>query len=243
MASESFFLRFFWGPRPEEADRCAGRLAAFVSELAKIDSAFGSLRSIDGSGDERPAPPDRKRLADLLWKHGVNRRDADRSVIPELGFSLTLVANGGDVAFPVEVGCGRSTEWVPNRCLIEFPNQGKTSSRLVRAPVLVRIAKAVVAAWEPDHGVVTSLECSRLVQQGGSRLEAGWITFLSGRFSALTTIPSFARVESIVGGRLIVATPDRPSCEDPDYAKFIRSLTASLRSGSCKLGPPGPNAR
>jgi len=224
MTKEVFFLRFLWGPRPESLKRCAGRLDAFLSELRSIDNAFAAWRRDNTTAFQVPLGV--KRLEGWLAE-GVNRNDVGKEVIAELGFALSLTSSE-ESTLTLRVNCGVYSSWTNNCCSIEFPSTGKVADRILRADILTRVAKATVLAWQPDHGVITSHQCSARSQPPSFLSEAGWITYLSEKYNHLSQLPSQLTTENIVGGRLVVATSDRFDSTNAQHMKPIMVLTAKL---------------
>jgi hypothetical protein len=79
----------------------------------------------------------------------VNRRDVDREEIPELGFSFD-VWNGGDVSFRATVGA--YSPHVGNAAVLSFQGPIQLGDADWR-----KLLDAAIEAFDPEHGVVTSL--------------------------------------------------------------------------------------
>jgi hypothetical protein len=155
------------------------------------------------------------------------------------GFSLGLW-NGEtqEAASSVSLSCGAASVWVPNSCVVRLPGEGLAAERLLQAPVLARILRAMVLAWEPESGVATSHGF-----QGGvsESVEAdtfvGWVTYVSHRRGQLPSLPAPVRVEPVEDkGSLVILNPERISSDDVELARTV----AGLFDKAGLLGPLKP---
>jgi len=230
MLKEAFYLKFAWGPRKEDLDQCADRLAKFLSDLSIIDPAFATF--LGGRKKERlyrmPIDPG---LFKRWLAQGVNREEIGNAPIPDLGFSTSLILNEeDDVAFPLRIHCGCYAPRVPNICSIIFPRSGGAARRLLKTPMLLKIAKAVIENWQPDVGIISSDECRRISPLSSFASEAGWITYLPEKLNELTDIPASAQVEKIGNGRLIIATKAHFSSANSNHMEVVKHLAKSLQA-------------
>jgi hypothetical protein len=224
MATESIFLLVQWGPRNEGVEACANRLDSFILELAYIDPAFNVWRRVaaDNAGGSETLLG-RRQLAKWL-SEGIPRSGDGERPLPGSGFPIALTADR--LALPLRVNCGGYSAGVRNSCTIEFARDSDAAQRVVRAAVLGEIAKAAVRVWGPDHGVVTSHECSRRLSPACPLSEAGWLTYLSRSYDPIEPAPG--RVETLENGRLVYATAERFSSLDPDHMEFVRELSGLM---------------
>jgi hypothetical protein len=162
----------------------------------------------------------RQQLAKWLSK-GIHRSDDGERPLPGLGYSIALTADR--LALPLRVNCGGYSARVRNWCTIEFARDGDASERVLRAAVLAEVARAAVRVWQPDHGVITSHECSRSLSHACSLSEAGWLTYLSRMYDPIESLPG--HVETLENGRLVLATAERFSSSKADHMKFVRKLS------------------
>jgi hypothetical protein len=221
MTEESFFLRVQWGPRNEGVEACTRRLNAFILELAYIDPAFNLWhRTTADDPGRREYLWGQEQLATWLAEGACRTDNGDRPA-PRQGFSIAL--NADRLALPMRVNCGGYAAWVRNSCTIELARDGDASERVLRAAVLENIARAAIRVWQPDHGVVTSHECSRRLSAACPLSEAGWLTYLSRIYDPIDPMPG--HVEMLENGRLVLATAERFSSLKPDHVKFVRELS------------------
>jgi hypothetical protein len=224
---ETYYGRFLWTERKEDIDSCAERLSLFLSDLEAIDPFFLAWRDGDKPKKEYRLPMSRQQLVRILEKN-VNRKDIGGAVIPELGFAVSLIAETQFSGFVLRVRCGGFSPWTSNCCSIEFPTQGEDAERILQIPSLVRIANAVIRNWHPQHGVITSHQCSKHVPPESFFKEVGWITYLSRQYGKLPKIPSRIEVEVIEGGHLIITTRERFSCGNPAHVEAVTNLSSLL---------------
>ena len=163
-------------------------------------------------------------------REGVNRKDIGKAVIPELGYSVTLIFDSDDSFITLRINCGVYSPWVTNVCAIEFPTKGRTADRILQSDTMIRIAKSTINSWNPDHGVITSHQCSDLLSPKTSLSEAGWVTYLSGKHRRLSEAPKQLRIEDVGDGRLFIATSERFSSRNSDHMKSVFALSTVLVS-------------
>jgi hypothetical protein len=165
-ADAYYVVGVYWGMREESRQACAERISAFLIALANQDAALSQwFEQVYSVKQPRvPVPTAPERIAPLLE---VNRLDfGRRDVIPELGFSFSAWDGRADgVAASLGVSCGTYSSVVPNSAVVSFDPQAALSLELLRG-----ILRSAVAAFDPDKGVVTSMETARA--QGGPTSEA-----------------------------------------------------------------------
>ena len=156
----------------------------------------------------------------------------------ELGFNVWLWnggCGGGEVG--LHSGCGGLSEDVPNYCLVEPPSAGSGSERVLTAPLLAEVLRAMALAWEPDWGVIMSRAHARLLpREPASHVQVGWGTYLSHRLGTLPPLPAPVRVEPVEDkGSLILLTPERFTASNPEHvalaARVRELLEPAIKNG------------
>jgi hypothetical protein len=152
----SYIVGVYWGAREESREDCAARISAFLIALAKHDVAlskwFKKMYSRKQPLVQVPMTP--VGLTPLL---GVNRRDIDREIIRELGFDFSAWDGRDDeIGASLSVACGAYTSVVPNSAVVSFDPQAAPALDLLRG-----ILRSTVAAFDPENGVVTTIESAR----------------------------------------------------------------------------------
>jgi hypothetical protein len=163
---------------------------------------------------------------------GINRKDIGGEEIPELGFAASFQAGEDTPGVTLRINCSVYSAWVNNTCTMTFPRGGETVDRILDVPILTGIAKAVILSWQPDHGVITSHECSSILSPQSFYSEAGWMTYLSAKYTELSAMPREAVIDVIGDGRLIIATMERFSSANTKHMETVRELASILNSWS-----------
>jgi hypothetical protein len=103
---------------------------------------------------------------------------------------------------------------------------------VLTAPVLAEVVRAMVMAWEPDWGVVTSGDFRDSVsQEGDVGTFVGWMTYISAQRGAVPALPAPVRVASIEDeGALIQLTSERISAANPGQVALARDVQGVLRA-------------
>ena len=226
-----FTLGAYWGDRRESRAECARRTSECLSRLARCDEAFAQWCQKGGSrrqAVEREVQPTEEVLASLLRE---SRRDVDRSVIEELGYTLGLW-NGADEDESASIsfscgGCAGAPD-VLNSVVLRLPRGGAAAARLLRVDALVETMDAVVSSWEPDRARVISQEHLELLARRRGRPTVGWLLYLSRRRGEIPRLPAPARVVPLAAGSVIVLTDDCFSVERPDHLQHARRVEAIL---------------
>ena len=162
----------YWVARREPREEAAKRLSHFLGSLTAgaHEPALREwfLKGSDGASVRTRLPTDAASIAAVL---STNRRDVDGSVIPELGFRLSIW-NGADVSF--EATIGSSSARVGNAAVLSFVD-GALALNGEQWRALLEAAKS---AFEPDHGVVASQKQLQ-ASDDPNPWASGWFTYNS----------------------------------------------------------------
>ncbi|WP_342212426.1 Imm52 family immunity protein, partial [Mycobacterium pseudokansasii] len=221
--SPSFYLGAYWGIRAASVDECAERLATMIEQFAHVDPLLTSWRQ--GAGSKRKAieqPVVTSDHTDLVTRllTGRNRRDTNRQVIDELGYSVSWWNGNPDASIGLSVGCGQTSPYVTNSFVLNLPKPGAGSGHLYNPGVAAKLLNIVVDTWQPDHAVWTNHDLVDKQRQPDRRLEnggiiagqlvghpAGWANFLSDSDSVkfdMALLPAGATVERLGTGTLVL---------------------------------------
>jgi hypothetical protein len=223
---EEFFLRCDWGVREESLDQCAGRMIEFLKELANLDDLFTRLVPTATRRSQRRYSLDE--VKECLAQ-GVTHTDVGNQLIRELGYSMSMHAVDGDATMTLSIACGGFSPWVRNVCSIVFPSTGNAAERIIRLEPLVRIMDAATRHWNPEHGIVSSHECSNLLSPTNLDFEAGWITYVPANCRSLSTLQMIANVVATTGGQLIIiGTAERLSSANPDHMRTVEAVSKAI---------------
>jgi len=230
MMTGSFCIDFRWGDRKEPSTACAGRANAFLQDLEPISKAFtGFVAVADQDRRESFQKLDTNSLR-LLLEKGVKRRDLDRSVIEDLGFSTSLVNQ--DISIAIRLHCGVFCGVVPNTCTVEILKLTNETRCVLSASVLSQFFQAAVRAWEPERGLLTSMKLWEAVPQSKKVPNFGWLTYLSTKYSIPHAVRTQFEVKPINGaGNLISAIGDDTHLAEDQDTSRVQELVTAFTSG------------
>ncbi|MFL5347277.1 MAG: Imm52 family immunity protein [Hyalangium sp.] len=240
------YIGAYWGARKESAEECARRLAALVQLLAPMDPLFANWFKSAKSLKESLKRPLELELS-ALTKH-VQRcimRDTRRQPMEDLGFSVWLWngRQGGNDAW-LRTSCGGYSEWVGNNCILEAPDEGPGSERVLTMPIQVAALRAIAAAWDPDWGISTSYALQDVMAKKGDERDwrVGWITYISRRLGRVPPLPAPVRIEPVEElGTLVIVTPEFFSAFNPEHIALAERVRELLdRAGLLTARPVQP---
>jgi hypothetical protein len=238
MSSEAFKIEAKWQARPESPRSCAQRLAHMLAVLAAAHPAFARWNKLANSraAANRPAwhmPPDTDELT-AVFERGRQYRDIPREPWPELGYSVAAW-NGMDppcgASLSIRPGGYSDNRAFPNSVDLELNPASPGNADLICAGVLKPALLSIVAAWEPDYGVVICWDYwDRLFgDRGWPPFRSGWMTYLAPQYASRVTPPPAAIVERVPGGGLLLlATEDRFSMDNPAHLAVADAIQAAL---------------
>lgn len=179
--AEPFYIGGYWAQRPESVEACADRLHTFLTALARAHPLLGTWFR---KGYSRRAAlrhqvePTPEALRTLLLA-GRNRRDDDRSVIEELGFS-TSMWNGNDIAVGLMVHVGMyPAVSLPNSVVMNLPKPEGAALALYTPAVAGQIVEAVVSAWDATWATWSSAGLRHRQGAAIADIVVGWQTYLA----------------------------------------------------------------
>jgi hypothetical protein len=252
MTVERLNLEAYWRPRKASINECALHVAKCLHRIATCDEAFSQTWLECGNSLNEAitnkVDPTLESLQTLLAK-GRSRRDSDKSIIEELGFSLGRLWNGWnkEAAVHISFTCGAypDPKVLPfaNNCLIELPYGGPVAERILQVDKLRCVMAAVVASWDPDVAAVSSYQMRAAVYPQTHRGPwVGWLTYLSDRHSSLPKLPDDYEVTRIegLGSLIVIKGIDRITASNPAHVAVVRKLSNLLNAAGL-LGPIPPN--
>lgn len=182
----------YWGPREASPEEAAEALSQFLQAL---DCPVWFEKGSASPQPNEAVDTSKQGLADLFAK-GVNRRDADKSVMPELGYRVSVW--NGDTQNPVELSaqCGvtSTTPGVSNSVVLKLPS---TSAWRDRSDT---VFKAVVDAFSPDRAIWMTAEYRRTQPKVDSVTMFGWLTFLTDVTAARLEAPAGVETTNVGNG-------------------------------------------
>jgi hypothetical protein len=226
-SSETYYAGAYWRFRKEAPDECGRRAVVFFQALSPVDPCFSRWFKLGRSRKEALKNRIETRQADL---EKMFRRGKDK-LFEELGFRISGWNGEGDddEACGFYITCGGYAEEVGNVCVFDLPNgDGPNAQRVLTAPVLTGLVRAMAMAWDPDDAVAMSDQHRDLIPKPRPDALVGWVTYLSRRRGTVPPLPAPVRIERVEDkGTLIVLTPERFTASNPEHvalAEHVREL-------------------
>jgi hypothetical protein len=223
---DTYYAAVYWGNRVESAEACARRAETFFRLLSRCDPDF--TRWFEQADSRKKALQLQFEPTFETFMRFFKRRGYKMG---KVGFIFSAWTGhlenkqGGMVRFK----CGLETVGVSNSCLLELPEEAPGTERVLTVPVLTEVVRAMVVAWEPDHGGVFSDAYQRARNQPVEQPYTGWLTYLSHRRGQVPPLPEPVRVEPVEDkGSLLILTPERFNGHESRYVALADEVRASL---------------
>jgi hypothetical protein len=240
---ETYYLGAYWGPRQEDAEACAQRMAHMVRLLEPIDPLFArwfkSAKTLK-EALKRPLDSDLEGLRKYIQR--MVMKDDRRVPMPDLGFSVGLWngRSGGDGVW-LDIGCGAYFERVSNRCVLTAPDEGPIGERVLSTAFQTEVLRAIASTWDPDWGVAMSHAHRDIIEKKCPDVLVGWVTYLSRRLGRVPPLPAPVRIEPVGNqGTLVILTPERFTASNPEHIELAERVRERLeRAGLLQRPRPG----
>jgi Immunity protein 52 len=226
---ETYYVGAYWLARQETVEACAQRAEAFFNLLASCDPSLAHWFKKGRTLKEALRHRFESNAASLAKVFNQQAQQEGRFATD--GFSLSgWNGETREAASRLALLCGDASVWVPNSCVFEPPDQGPAQERVLQAPVLARILRAMAVAWEPEWGVATSGKHRQMVSESGKvGTFVGWLTYFSHRRGPLPPLPSPVQVEPVEDkGTLVILTPERLTASDPTHVALALEVSERL---------------
>jgi hypothetical protein len=229
--SETYYIGAYWGPRQEDAEACAQRVAHMVRLLAPVDPLFGRwfkcVKSLKESL-KRPLDSDIEGLRKYIQSRVM--RDSVRVPMPDLGFSVNLWNGGsGDDDVWLNFLCGGYTENVSNACVLRTPYKGRAAEHVLTTAFQTEALRAIATAWDPDSGMAISNAHQDIIEKKCPDVLVGWVTYLSRRLGRVPPLPAPVRIEPVGDqGTLVILTPERFTASNPEHLDLAERVRERL---------------
>jgi hypothetical protein len=150
-----------------------------VSTLTQIDQRLGSWR-VDAAAGGGIVDLADAQVGARLFGQGTNRREADNSVISELGFWLS-VANptAPGLSLGVTAGVDAKVAGLVNSFVLRFPAPAGADTSLYAPALAEAVLDAVVQEWEPWDAAWTSYQLTEAQGDASRKPVVGWLTYTS----------------------------------------------------------------
>lgn len=200
-------LSFFWSERTETATACAARLKLFLDGLVNIEPKWRKMSGISETEKMQLLPRSQAKLEQFLLQCR-NRRDDNKAVIEDLGYSLTLACDEPGGFFQASLSCGVYSKWNLNKVAMPLAVTSETDETELRLETLLTLAELTVSVWEPFIGIGTHYSIAQAVGAANRFQETGWITYLSFGYGELPMLPSYYGTKSLKHGTLVWVKED-----------------------------------
>ena len=226
--SESYFVRAYWGYRPESAEQCARRAENFFRLLATCHPSYERWYEQHNSIRKALQLQFEPSYATFLrfFKKKTNQILDDGFI-----FSAWTGHVKQDQGGVVLLRCGSDAAVGINYVFLVFPEEAFGSERMLTLPVLSGVMRAMAVAWEPDWAVATA---DGLWDLFANRVRMGtfmgWLTYVSRQRGEVPPLPEPVRIEPVEDkGTLITLTPERLTPSNPEHVEFARRIQQQLQ--------------
>ncbi|KFA87635.1 immunity 52 family protein [Archangium violaceum] len=221
--SEIYKAGAYWGHRPESAEQCALRAATFFQLMAESHPSYARWYEQSNSGRKSPRLEFEPTLETFVRFFG---QKGYRSGNDGFHFGAWTGHVEQDQGGMVMFNCGSKAEFSPNCLNLFFPKEALGHERMLSAPVLTGVMRAMAVAWEPDWALATA-DGLRERLSNGSRLGCfvGWMTYFSHERGEVPALPAPVRVEPVGDkGTLVILTPERLTPSNPEHVALARRV-------------------
>lgn len=212
---ETYYAGAYWPGRVETLESYARRAEVFFQLLASADASFTRWFEKAGSRSaalELPFTPDAETMLGLFEKKKYRRDKA--------GISFSAWNGEPDGASSgVRLACGSASPLLGDLCTLSLPTEGAVRERVLSAPTLAQVLRAMALAWEPEWGIATSQpHRDEVLGLSKAGTFVGWVTYFARSRGTLPPLPAPVRTEPVEDqGTLIILTPERFSASSSEH--------------------------
>jgi hypothetical protein len=236
---ETYYAGAYWLARPEAAETCARRAERFFHLLGHCDPAW--LRWCETASSFEEARRRQFSTDDLsfqkLFGQQAKRGDDD--------FSFHLwTGDSQEETSGVDGTCGSSSLRLASSCVLRPYDEGPLGERVLSAPVMAEVLRAMALAWEPEWGIATSHAHRDMAEKGFpyAGTFVGWVMYFSRLRGTVPPLPAPVRIEPVEDkGTLIILTPERFTASNPEHVALAARVHELLeRAGLLRRLQPWP---
>ncbi len=215
---ETYYAGTYWLARPESAEACARRAERFFRLLGRCDPVWTRWYEPADSFEEARKCQVHTDAASFqkLFSKKENR------IGDGFTFGLWTGDNPAETS-SVRASCGASTPWRPSNCVLQPYEEGPIAERVLSAPIMTEVLRAMALAWEPEWGVVTSHQYDELLSEKviPAGTTVGWVVYFSRSRGTVPPLPAPVRVEPVEDqGTLVILTSERFSAANPEHVEL-----------------------
>jgi hypothetical protein len=235
---ETYYAGSYWLARPESAQACARRAERFFQLLGRCDPAWTRWYE----------PADSFEVARKLQftTDAANFQKLFAQKENQLGDGFTYHLWTGDnleETSGVDGACGSGDPRPPSTCVLKPFDEGPVGERVLTAPVMAEVLRAMALAWEPEWGVATSYAHQEMITKGDfPDTFVGWVMYFSRLRGTVPPLPAPVRIEPVEDrGTLVILTPERFTASNPEHVALAAHVHELLeRAGLLRPLQPWP---
>ncbi|NRD65239.1 immunity 52 family protein [Corallococcus exiguus] len=226
---ETHYAGCYWLARQEPIDACARRLESFLEKIAPLETTWNRWHQTAATFEKarkRQVQPDATTLTKLLGQKNNRIGDGSR-------FWL-WTGEDSDETSAFTGSCGGSSTFVSANCILNPLGQSDVANRVVTAPIMTSVVRAMALAWEPEFALATSSQhVDTIVTEQFPKLGTygGWVTYLADFRGPVPPLPSSVQVEHVPDrGTLITLTQEKFTVSNPAHVALAADVQARLQA-------------
>ncbi|MDY7226988.1 immunity 52 family protein [Hyalangium rubrum] len=235
---ETYYAGSYWLARPESAQACARRAERFFHLLGHCDPAWTRWYQTADSFEEA------RKLQFATDAASFQKLFSEKENRIGDGFTFWLwTGDNLQETSSVNGACGSADPRPPSTCVLKPYDEGLIGQRVLTAPVMTEVLRAMALAWDPEWGVATSYEHQEMITKGDSPdTFVGWVMYFSRLRGKVPPLPAPVRIEPVEDkGTLVTLTPERFTASNPEHVALAARVHELLdRAGLLRPLQPWP---
>ncbi|HLL00234.1 MAG TPA: immunity 52 family protein [Myxococcaceae bacterium] len=235
---ETYYAGSCWLARSESIEACAHRAERFFHLLGRCDPAWTRWYEPAGSFQEA-----RERRFTTTAENFQKLFARKEHRIGD-GFSFHLwTGDSLEETSGVDGACGSADLRPPSTCVLRPYDEGLVGERVLTAPIMTEVLRAMALAWDPEWGVVTSHEHrDSVTEKAKAGTFVGWVMYFSRLRGTVPPLPAPVRIEPVEDqGTLVILTPERFTASNPEHVALAARVHELLdRAGLLRPLQPWP---
>ncbi|GMU11027.1 immunity 52 family protein [Corallococcus caeni] len=216
--SDNYYVGAYWMARHESDASCARRAETLFENLGRLEPTWRQWHETGRTFKKAQARRFETHQASFLELFARKKsRIGD-------GFQYWLwTGPNPDETTAVNGFCGSADAVLTSVCVVDPPSHGEVAERVLTAPVMREVLRAVVRSWEPAWGVVASQQYRDEVSpsSGDAGTFVGWMTYFSRQWGDVPSLPAPVRVEPVDDlGTLVILTEERFTVTNPEHVRL-----------------------
>ncbi|NOK38465.1 hypothetical protein HMI49_35240 [Corallococcus exercitus] len=226
--SETYYAGCYWLARPEPVEACAQRLASFIQRLGPLEPTWNRWHLAAANFEKarkRQVQPDAAVFEKLMKSKAHRFMDSS-------SFWLWAGENEEETS-GTHGNCGSASIHSTSVCVVTTGSRGSVAERVLTAPVLTGVVRAMALAWEPEVGIATSRahrEQLKVDQFSSPGSFVGWVMYFADFRGTVPPLPAPVQVEHLPErGTLITLTPEKFTVSNPAHVALAADVQARLQ--------------